>query len=258
LNKVFKAICEKTRKKEQRITDRAIRYRIDDYQKESKIVSDRLARNAYAYEVMGIDVEPLISPEELEELQDWLNKKPQQPTPVIEREGKKPRIRKIGKKVVDASSLPPNLLEEAIRMAEIYPDVYVIENLVRHVIMSVLEKKYGKDWWQIPNVVSNEIRREVERRKHFERKNRWVAKRRTHEIFYTDFADLSRIIATNSKEFKEIFANLEVEAELRKLEPSRNVIAHNNPLPPKEFERIKLCLGDLKEQLRDFAEKKES
>jgi chromosome segregation ATPase len=49
---------------------------------------------------------------------------------------------------------------------------------------------------------------------------------------------------------------MEIEAELRKLEPSRNVIAHNNPLSLNEFRRVKLCLDDLKKQLKDYAEKR--
>lgn len=141
-------------------------------------------------------------------------------------------------------------------MAGVYPDMYLLENLVRHVIMNVLQRKYGEKWWNTPNIVSNKIKVDVEGRKHFEGKNRWAAKRRTHEIFYTDFSDLSRIIATNCREFKEIFADMEIEAELRKLEPSRNVIAHNNPLSSNEFKRIKLCLDDLKKQLKDYTEKR--
>jgi hypothetical protein len=49
---------------------------------------------------------------------------------------------------------------------------------------------------------------------------------------------------------------MEIEAELRKLEPSRNVIAHNNPLSPNEFTRVKLCLDDVKKQLADYTEKR--
>lgn len=255
MNKVFKAICDKTRKKEGKITDRAIRYRIDDYKKESNIVSRKLAEDAYAYEVMDIAVDKLISPKELKELQDWLSRKSQQPTQVFKQERKQVKIREIHKKVVDAFSLSPNLVKEANKMADVYPDIYVLENLVRHVVKTVLENKYESDWWKNRNVVSGNIAGEVEKRMSFEGKNRWVAKRGTHEIFYTLFGELSRIIALNSREFRPIFANMEIEAELRKLEPLRNIIAHNNPLPPKEIKRIKTCLDDLREQLKNYAER---
>ena len=255
MNKVFKAICDKTRKKEGKITDRAIRYKIHDYQKESNIASRKLAENAYAYEVMDIAVDKLISPEELKELQDWLSRKFQQPTQIFKRSRKQVKIREIRKKVIDAFSLPPNLVKEANDMADVYPDIYVLENLVRHVVKTVLENKYASDWWKNRNVVSGNIAGEVEKRMSFEGKNKWVAKRGTHEIFYTMFGELSRIIASNPKEFRPIFANMEIEAELRKLEPSRNIIAHNNPLPPKEIRRIKTCLDDLRKQLENYAER---
>jgi len=48
---------------------------------------------------------------------------------------------------------------------------------------------------------------------------------------------------------------MEIEAELRKLEPLRNIVAHNNPLPPKEIGRIKTALDDLKKQLKDYNKK---
>ena len=255
MNRVLKAICEKTRKKEGKITDRAIRYRIDDYQKKSNIVSRKLAENSYAYEVMHIAVDKLISPQELRELQDWLSRKSQRPIQVFKQRRKQVKVRKIHKKVTDAFCLPPKLAKEANDMADVYPDIYVLENLVRHVIMTVLESKHGSDWWKNRNVVSKKIAEEVDKRMRFERKNRWVAKRGSHEIFYTMFRELSRIIASNPKEFRPIFADMEIEAELRKLEPSRNIIAHNNPLPPKEIVRIKTCLDDLRKQMKNYAER---
>jgi hypothetical protein len=258
LNEVFKAIYDKTRKKEGKITERAIRYRIYNYQKKAKIVSKKLAENAYAYEVMQIALDKYISSEELKELQDWLNKKSQQLIQVLKPEKRQVKIREIQKKVIDAFNLPPNLLKEANKMADVYPDIYELENLVRHVIKTILEDKYGSDWWKNRNVVSGNIAERVEERMNFEGKNRWVAKRGTHEIFYTLFGDLSRIIASNPREFKQIFANMEIEAELRKLEPLRNIIAHNNPLPPKEINRIKTCRDDLREQLKNYTERKKN
>lgn len=257
--KVFQAICKKTWKTEPKIAKRTIYNRIEAFQRKSDILTTQLAQNAYAYEVMGINVQKLgLKKKEMDELQNWLDKKSRQVMQDFKQKRKETKIPKISKKVADISGLPPNLADDASKMASIYPDLYVLENLVRHVIMKVLENKYGNNWWSNRAVVSKNIAEMVEGRKHFDRENRWVAKRRTHEIFYTNFRDLSRIITANSKEFKKIFANMEIEADLRKLEPSRNIIAHNNPLPPREFERIKLCLGDLKKQLRDYAEKKKT
>jgi hypothetical protein len=255
LNKVFKAICDKTRKTEQEITERAIRYRIKTFQKKSNIATKELAENVYAYQ-MEINLENLLSSDSLKELQDWLSKKPIQPIHDLGHKTKRSAVTsKVYKKIIDGFGLPLNLTNEANKMADIYPDLYHLENLIRYVVMSVLEKKYGNDWWENRNVVSKTIAEKVEERRHFEGINRWVTKRGKQNIFYTDFRDLSRIIAQNSVIFKAIFADMEIEAELRKLEPLRNIIAHNNPLSPKEIGRIKTALDDLQIQLKDYNEK---
>lgn len=256
MSKVFKAICKKIRKTKPNIKDRAIYKKIETFQRKNNILTTALAQNAYAYDVMGINVQKLgLNEEEKEELQKWLDTKAKPVVQASKQEEKETKIRKIRKKVVDEFSLPSNLVNDAYRMASIYQDLYLLENLVRHVLITNLSKKHTSDWWNNHSVISNKIADKVEGRKRIEGENRWVAKRGTHEIFYTDFADLSRIIATNCKEFKEIFANLEIEARLRELEPSRNIIAHNNPLPDNEFRRIKLCLEDVKKQLKDYTEK---
>jgi hypothetical protein len=214
-----------------------------------------MAKYAYAVVKHNINIQKFLKDKDkLKELQELINRIPVQPTRLREEKRTRTRTPKISQKVADISGLPPNLATEARKMAEIYPKLYVIENLVRYVIMKVLEDKYGADWWNNRHVVSKKIAERVEHRKHFEKKNRWVAKRRAHEIFYTDFKDLSHIIAANRKEFKKIFAGVEIEAELRKLNPSRNIIAHNNPLPSREFDRIRLCFHDLKKQLEDYAD----
>lgn len=141
-------------------------------------------------------------------------------------------------------------------MADVYPDLYVFENLMRYVVMNELEKKQGANWWIEPNIVSNTIAKKVEDRKSKEGTNRWHSKRGNHEIFYTDFGDISDIITNNWKDFKSTFPNLKwIQTRLEETELSRNIVAHNNPLLKKECDRIKMFLDDLKKQLNIFAEK---
>ena len=255
MTKVFKAICDRTKKTETKITERAIRYRIKAFKKTQNIASRKLAKIAYANE-MGINVDNLVNPQDLKELQEWLSNRPSQQSTVLAPKTKKIVTAKVHKKVVAGFGLPPNLIDEANKMADVYPDLYQLENLVRYVIMSVLEEKYTANWWENRSVVSKTIADHIEKRKHFEKKNKWVAKRGTHNIFYTTFGELARIINLNAKDFKKIFADMEIEAELRKLEPLRNIIAHNNPLPPIEINRIKTALADLEKQLKDYNERK--
>ena len=49
-------------------------------------------------------------------------------------------------KIVDPY-LPRSMLEEARRMAAVYPVVYVFENSVRSLIMSVMSRRYGDKWF---------------------------------------------------------------------------------------------------------------
>jgi hypothetical protein len=250
-NPVLQAILSKARKTNPTITERAVRYRIEDYRRKSTIVSKRLATNAYAFSEMDIDVQKLLNSAELHELQEWLKTRPQQVIREV-RTVKKTERRQpanIRKKVVQTLGLPQNLSKEAQRMAETYPDMYLYENLVRHTVMTVLEKKHGKQWWVEPNVVSRAIRDTVEDRKKLEDEERWHSKRGSHEIFYTDFGDLRNIILTNINLFKPVFGDLEINADMKRLELSRNIIAHDNPLPPREVQRIRMALEDLQRQL---------
>ena len=74
MDKVFKAIRDKIIKSEKKITDRAIRYRIQSFKKTNDIASRKLAENAYANK-LDISVDKLVTHEELLELQTWLSNK---------------------------------------------------------------------------------------------------------------------------------------------------------------------------------------
>lgn len=248
---LFHEIWKKAKEENPKVADRTIRDRIKKFREKHRIISKRMAKCAYAVVKYNISVQKFIEEEsKLKELQDLVNRILQnQPREFRKEKATEKRQRLVSKKVTDAFGLPHNLTNEANRMTEAYQAMYVFENLVRHVVVTTLEKKYGKDWWDAPNVVSGEIKRSVESRKLEERRNRWHTTRGIHNIFYTDFKDLDRIITTNIKDFKDVFGDLEIQAEMRQLERSRNIIAHNNPLPHPEVERIKMYSHDLLKQL---------
>jgi len=255
-NELFQAIWNKAKDTKPSITSRAIYLRIAAVRKRfKKSISPRMAEYILAAE-MDIDVFKFSKDkEELKELRNLLRTTPVQvPTQTIKRRKKeKEQSLIIRKKIVETFGLPRNLGKEAERMAEAYPSMYIFENLIRHVVTTVLEDKYKKNWWNQPNVVSNKIKRRVKERKRKEGKNRWHSKRGSHEISYTDFADLSAIISTNWNDFKEVLGGLQIQAEMKQLELSRNIIAHNNPLPSREVTRIGMYLEDLQRQLNIYA-----
>jgi len=155
-------------------------------------------------------------------------------------------------KLTEAFGLPKKMVKEVKIMTEVYPVLYSLENLVRYIIIRILARKYGNDWWDKCHI-SNDIRKSVEKRMKEEDVNRWHGKRGSHQIFYTDFNDLRSIIINNWEEFKELFPDqIWVQSRLKDVEPSRNIIAHNNPLPKREIKRIRMIMEDFRKQLKDF------
>ena len=148
---------------------------------------------------------------------------------------------------VDAM-LSTTIAKDLERMANIYPKLYVLENSLRIVIKRVLEKKYGKDWWD--HCVKKEVKDLVDERKKRERTTPWHGKRGQHEIFYSDFPDLKTIISRNWDSFKEIFPTQPwIFQRLEELEHPRNVVAHNNPVSAEDMTRIVLYFSDWTKQL---------
>ena len=233
------------------LSDRTIYNRITETRQQIGTWHSRRAAAAYfASSSLDIDVYRLLRdcPEQLEELNRIVTPSSVVQTKVVKEIRESVPIT-VDEKIVDTFLLPSNLTAHAKKMSNVYPFFYVFENLLRYVIMSVLEKKYGKDWWTTVTI-SRDIRDEVERRKKAEGRDRWVGKRGSHEIFYTDLGDLGLSINSNYGDFKDIFPNLTwIKSRVDDLEKSRNVLAHNNLLPNNEMKRIKIYLKDLQNQL---------
>lgn len=147
-----------------------------------------------------------------------------------------------GMEVVDAM-LPASVAEAAKKMADVYPKFYVFENSLRNVIKRVLSAKYGKNWWATRS--PTDVQNRVKDRKGKETKMPWHGARATHEIYYSDFGDLRKLIESNWNDFKGIIPTQQwITQKLIELEPPRNVIAHNNLLSAKDRMRIDLYSDD--------------
>jgi hypothetical protein len=142
-----------------------------------------------------------------------------------------------------------SIKRDAEKMSEVYKNLYLFENSVRYVILSVMGLRYGSNWWETK--VSKEIKDKVGKRMAAEKKNRWHSKRGVHRIFYTDIEDLCAIITTNWQDFKDMFPDLTwVKSRIDSIGLSRNIVAHNNPLPNREIQRLKIYFGDWIRQLK--------
>lgn len=144
--------------------------------------------------------------------------------------------------VVDAM-LPASVAEDASRMASIYPQMYVLENSIRTVIARVLRAKYGNDWWS--KRAPKEVQGKVKDRRDKESKTPWHGKRGSHDIFYSDFSDLRKLIVGSWGDFKPIFPTQQwITQKLEELEPPRNILAHHNPVSKQDIKRIELYSDD--------------
>ena len=155
-----------------------------------------------------------------------------------------------GKKITSKYGfLTERTFNEAKEMAEkVYPAVYLFENSARELILNLMEKGYGPDWWETK--VSSTIKNEVQSRIGKEKRERWHSKRGAHQIFYTDMGDLSLIITNNWDIFKQVFPGQSwVTQRFNEIELSRNIIAHNNALEKREINRINLYVEDWNKQI---------
>ncbi|MGA2361053.1 MAG: Swt1 family HEPN domain-containing protein [Candidatus Aminicenantales bacterium] len=194
----------------------------------------------------GLDLSKYIGQETMAQVRAILSRKTHSPAPppIPIRRSKKTALIKLNNELprVDAL-LSTSLVEDARKMSGIYPTYYVLENSLRVVIIRILERKYGSDWWE--KKVPVDPKRNVASRKSEEDKKPWTGKRGQHEIFYSDFKDLKSIIRANAADFKPIFMDLEwIAQKLTELENPRNIVAHHNPLDKNDIKRIEVFFAD--------------
>ena len=155
---------------------------------------------------------------------------------------------RIGTDPPSAPLLPAAVSDDAKVMAKVYLQLYVLENSGREVIHRVMTAKHGKDWWS--RKAGSKVQQRVQSRIGKEDKEPWTGKRGAHEISYSDFGDLEKIILNNWSDFQEILGSTSfVTSTLGGLEPLRNITAHNNRATKKEVDRLRIHFDDWVKQI---------
>lgn len=136
-----------------------------------------------------------------------------------------------------------NLDKEASRMSEHYKSFYLLERSIRSLIVEVMEEKYGKLWWE--QKVDYRVKENVKRNLEYELDTPH-SKRSEHNIDYSTFGDLRKIINTSWNDFQPKFKrNLSsVNEILIDLNRIRVPIAHCTPLPKREVKRLEVRIED--------------
>ncbi len=188
---------------------------------------------------------------------------PARSAPAPEGNGRRPRVKtktRLKEIVIDGAALvmddpilPAQVVADAKRMAAVYPLTYVFENSVRELVVRVMEKKYGTDWWKAPAVPAA-VLRNVEKTKRGDEEVPWHGERGSHDIHYTTIDDLISIITTgqNWPLFAPIIGEQNAVGYLvRVIEQSRHTIAHHRPLGASDIAHLKLNIEAWQKLLRE-------
>lgn len=170
------------------------------------------------------------------------------------------RILKIKDTTVNDPLLPNRILNEAKAMSEIYPLIYVFENSVRNILRLIFDKEYPNGWWNENRIPAAPFRN-ADTRKTKEGKNLWHGKRMQSSMLdYVDLDELEAIINKNTQVLTPYFKDLPhqldwLRIKIKEIYPSRNILAHNNPLSKNDIDRVKVICRDWNNQLPVLKEK---
>jgi HEPN superfamily Swt1-like protein len=160
-----------------------------------------------------------------------------------------------GNATIPPGALNPTHAADAKRMAdEVYPMLYVFENSVREFIDGHLTAAYGKDWHLDPQTVRTPMREKVERNRNSEAKTRYHSSRQARFVYYTDIGDLVHIASSRNgvKVLQPMFPSASwFPSIVEKIEASRHVVAHMNPVQKRDIDRIRMNLEDWLDQIKD-------
>ena len=145
------------------------------------------------------------------------------------------------------ASVQQAIRDSSIAMQRAYRLLFILENIVRDLIVSRFSEPDGPSWFE--KRASVPMKTKVAQRKEQEEKNQWHSGRNKDEIFYLDFGDLSKLITTHWSLFEDLPNQAWVQSRLDEAERSRNVIAHTNLLSAEEVARLELYLRDWMKQI---------
>lgn len=153
------------------------------------------------------------------------------------------------KKALPLSLLNDEYVESAEKMGIVYTVIAAFENSARKFIQDRLLEDFGADWWD--KAVQKKVRDSAEGRKKKEEQHRYHKSRGDSLIFYTDMADLPKIISEN---FEQSFSAYLPSPEWAKqiftsIYQSRNVIMHAGELSMDDIQRVGINIRDWLQQV---------
>ncbi|MFC7397716.1 hypothetical protein ACFQU1_10980 [Chelatococcus sp. GCM10030263] len=140
-------------------------------------------------------------------------------------------------------------------MARLYEALHVLENSMRRLIQAVLERKLGKEWWDV--AASNPMQKKHKDRLEKENTRKWLPSRATTGPLYSlDWSDLITLIRKYEADFLPFVGEIDFMHRYADLGLLRHVVAHHGFIEDNsEFQRIALALRDWNSQVGPLVRK---
>ncbi len=130
-----------------------------------------------------------------------------------------------------------------------YWRLYVIENLVRVVVHSVLTAQIGPTWWMI--AVDPKTSQKIQRVKQDYAEQPYHSSPGTHNIYYLFLPDLHKIILANSHLFRPLIPDIDQWVlRIEDVRLPRNIVGHMNWLNTADEQLIDALYSDLRTLIR--------
>lgn len=127
----------------------------------------------------------------------------------------------------------------------IYWKLYLLENIFRIIINSVLSVQIGPDWWDV--AVDDKIRKRAVKFKKDYLRRPWYTKPGSHDIYYIYLRDLSEIMRANSNLFLPVIPDIDSWiARVEQILLPRNIVGHMNFPSETDQKRIDVFYSDSK------------
>lgn len=126
----------------------------------------------------------------------------------------------------------------------VYWKLYVIENVIRVIVHSILTKQIGPNWWIV--AVGSGIQRQAQRFKSSYLTRPWHSTPGGHEVYYTNLSDLNEIMRANSHLFLPVIADIDQWiARIEQIRLPRNIVGHMNWPNSTDRQRIDVFYADV-------------
>ena len=108
-----------------------------------------------------------------------------------------------------------------------YWKLYVLENIFRVLINSILTVEMGRNWWE--SAVNDKVRRDVDRLKKQYSKQAWRSNPGKHGIYFLSLGQLNEIIRIHAHLIRKVIPEIDTWlVHIESLKVPRNTLAHMN------------------------------